>query len=117
MQVEHRLEGNSENYCRADIGQTESRMISHYMAAALRTKLPVAYFGLLKPAQELRSFANRYILRLPQNVSAHRRAGIGSTGFAVAITHLYWRAPRLDLYCPTETASLMRVSHVASKKE
>jgi hypothetical protein len=34
----------------------------------------------------------------------------------MAITHLYWRAPYLDLHCPTEAGPLMCVSHAASKK-
>jgi hypothetical protein len=35
----------------------------------------------------------------------------------MAITHLYWRAPYLDLHCPTEAGPLMCVSHAASKKK
>ena len=115
VQVKRRLESHTRDYCRTDIGQAECRMVSHYMTTASRTKLPVAYFGLLKSAEVFHSFNDSYVVRLPQTVGTNWCTRIGTTRFAMAVTHLDRRACYLDLNRPTETSSRMRVSHAVSQ--
>jgi len=86
-------------------------MIDCDVAAALCAITAVADVAALKSAQELGAFGKVDALFFPQRERAHRRGGIATAVFAVAITHLQRIAAYLDLHRSAITCAFMCVSH------
>ena len=55
----------------SDIGQAETRVIDHDVAAALCAITAVADVAALESPEELRSFGKDYVLFFPQRERAH----------------------------------------------
>ena len=98
----------------ANIGQAESWVIEHDVAAALRAIAAVADLTALEFPQELCALGDVYVFRFPQSECAHRRGGITPACFTMAVTHLGRRAARLDFHRSAVASACMRVSHAST---
>jgi hypothetical protein len=88
-------------------------VMSHEMAAATRAELSVTHFRFFKVADEFLSLRDADVFCLPQEVGIHRTSRVGAAGTAVAVSHLHWRAGRLDFDGATEAVAFGCVGHVA----
>src|SRR2546430_9701230 len=86
-------------------------MIDCDVAAALCATTAVADVAALEFSQELGAFDEAHIFFFPQRERAHRRGGIATAVFAVAITHLQRFAAHLDLHRSAVTSACMHVRH------
>ena len=91
----------------ADIGQTESRMIEHDVAAALGAIATVADFAAFELAEEFLAFGDLDLIRLPQRERAHWCGGIAPAILAMAVTHFQGFAAHLDLQRFAVTSACM----------
>ena len=91
----------------ADIGQTESRMIEHDVAAALGAIATVADFAAFELAEEFLAFGDLDLIRLPQRERAHSCGGIAPAILAMAVTHFQGFAAHLDLQRFAVTSACM----------
>src|SRR5262245_32536242 len=93
------------------MGQAKRRVGDQNMAAALFAEMPVAHLGLLVAADKLRTLRDLHVVLFPQNVRAHRRAGMRSARVAMAVAHLERHAGNLDCHHSAKTGPGMRFVH------
>jgi hypothetical protein len=86
-------------------------MLDCDMAAALCAITAFADVAAFKPAEEFLAFGDAHAFLFPQRERAHRRCGITSTVFAMAVAHLQRFAAHLDLYRATVTLTSMLFGH------
>jgi len=89
-------------------------MFDDDVAAALRAITALADVAAFKPAKELLTFGDVYLLLFPQCERAHRRGRIAPAVFAVAVTHLQRIAVHLDLHRSAVTSTCMRLGHAST---
>src|SRR5262245_9333341 len=88
-------------------------MTDQNMATALFAEMPVAHLGLPVAADKLRALRDLHVVLFPQNVRAHRCAGMSPAGAAMAVTHLERRAGDLDRHRAAKAGAAMRFVHDA----
>jgi hypothetical protein len=87
-------------------------MFDYDVAAAFRAITAFADFAAFKSAKEFLAFGDIDVLFFPQREGAHRRGGITSAVFAMAVAHLERIAAHLDLYRSAVTLTCMCRRHL-----
>ena len=89
-------------------------MLDYDVAAALCAVSAFADVAAFEAAKEFLAFGDIHVLFLPQCERAHRRGGVTSAVFAMAITHLQRITAHFDLYRSTVTLTCVRLRHRSS---
>src|SRR5215471_7244421 len=86
-------------------------MLDQNVATTLCAITAFANVAAFESAKEFLAFGDTHVLFVPQCERAHRRGGIMSAVFAVAVTHLQRIAAHLNLHCSAVTFTGMRICH------